>query len=180
MACQTTIAMISSTFIVNEYGPNTFKWKLISAPLIAVNTAQIIGCFTPFMSDYGQQKILDYTRFTLQTIVRFLTPDDKYCTLNICALIILLVTLWIFDLSKGYATSIDADTNVLVSNITTHTVFTIVIAVLNGRYIRAKLKLTYNIEDNVELVNELQGSLQSAVDILNDLLVYESLEKEDL
>eukprot|EP01041_Mallomonas_annulata_P011410 gene11410-23869_t len=58
----------------------------------------------------------------------------------------------------------------------------IICMVLNSRHVRAILELEKKINDadgggdsTVSLVEDLQGSCQSAVDILNDLLVYESL-----
>eukprot|EP01041_Mallomonas_annulata_P012079 gene12079-25322_t len=89
---------------------------------------------------------------------------------------------------RGNAINIDSDSDILIIFFSLHSIFIILVTVLNGRYIRAVLELAHanheaemkhkHIEDNVELVNELQGSIESAVDILNDLLVYESLEQE--
>eukprot|EP01041_Mallomonas_annulata_P011120 gene11120-23237_t len=95
-----------------------------------------------------------------------MSTDDRYCSFNMVALAASTGVLWGMQFITGDPTSIDYGETDLV-------VHTLLYSVDIPR------KEVTN-EDNVELVNELQGSLQSAVDILNDLLVYESLEKEDL
>eukprot|EP01041_Mallomonas_annulata_P008993 gene8993-18613_t len=111
------------------------------------------------------------------------TTDDVCCTLNMYALIAVASGLGIIQIVLGDHTSIDAGPLLYTWRLVFSTVYTVVTTGLNGRYIRQKILIDQTInaavsgDTLVKLVDELNGSGDVAVDILNDLLVYERLDQ---
>eukprot|EP01041_Mallomonas_annulata_P013591 gene13591-28865_t len=86
--------------------------------------------------------------------------------------------MFLFGQSGGGFVSPYTDTNTVCVQTCTITAVTIVITILNGRYIRAKFALTH--QENLSLVDNIFSSCESAVDILNDILVYQGLDKDEV
>eukprot|EP01041_Mallomonas_annulata_P013274 gene13274-28105_t len=127
-----------------------------------------------------------------------LSTDDIYCTVNFILFVAGMLTLLII----GYATTGSSNLEIgvvgMTSRVIVFTAFSTMSMVLNMRHIRESLESAKKNKDEdsnnsssnmdsmyvdastVSLVEDLQGSCQSAVDILNDLLVYESLSGKDM
>eukprot|EP01041_Mallomonas_annulata_P003558 gene3558-7079_t len=205
-AVKLSMLFTSGSYILNAYGPSIWKLSRIIPLQIMMYIGQIMAAFTPFISPAVDVNLYIIRKsiqgiaagiFFCLSIIWFnnirlklkanikQTPDDKYCTLNLIVFIIALSLIFGVGLIYPPVTGLECVSMSIILQTHVLTAYTVILTVFNVRYIRAKLesdkstmKLNNNEgEDDMLLLDEIQGSCQSAVDILNDLLVYERLSE---
>eukprot|EP01041_Mallomonas_annulata_P012854 gene12854-27100_t len=196
----------SGLYILHSYGPSIWRLEKIIPILIFLYVGQMLQVLVPFKSPFGgnelanAQKVCQGMAFAIFAHASYLwlkyihmkflmgiknSTDDLYCTMNLITLVITVTLIWSLAFVSKAATNKPLasffELDVISVTIQTYllTTYTIILTVLNVRYIRSKLEYEKTKQNIPELIEDLQGSCQSAVDILNDLLVYEGLSEGD-
>eukprot|EP01041_Mallomonas_annulata_P005979 gene5979-12056_t len=167
ICCKQFLIYLGGFSMLNAYGPTIWTWKHIF-PLILLSLAvNTLRGFRPFMNVHA------------------------------------LESAEIFDKVEGDAMSLEADIRVLLRYFYSFTIFGAIASIVNSRYIRSKMALfhaereaetKHHISSSTDenhfryphhhhpirlLVEELSCSCESAVDVLNDLLLYQSLDNNN-
>eukprot|EP01041_Mallomonas_annulata_P011916 gene11916-24962_t len=148
-------------YIQNAYGPNIWKlWKIIPT-LILLYISQLLGAFSPFNDINTEGKYLIIRKIILSIVfsviaylsiswinnIRLklkagirLSTDDIYCSLNLITFTVSAVSVLILGLTYNSFTGLDC--NLIGVTIQTYflTAYTVILTILNIRYIRAKLE----------------------------------------
>eukprot|EP01041_Mallomonas_annulata_P000661 gene661-1278_t len=209
ICCKILLIGISALFILNAYGPHIWRWRYIVLIIISVSISQLLRVFEYFVASDNTQtfrimRLLFQIAALIPSIILILvwfryiflkkrssiplSMDDIYCTINLVVYSAVILVVNISSSFVGSAASPYADTQGLCVHTYAITAVAIVITMLNSRYIRAKIVLTHTLTrpepmcciDISTLVEEIFGSCESAVDILNDTLLYEGLDKEEI
>eukprot|EP01041_Mallomonas_annulata_P008775 gene8775-18149_t len=189
----------SGLYIQNAYGPLIWKLNKIVPIVLLLFISQALGAFSPFNSPTTEQSWIHNIRLKYKLRIK-LSTDEIYCTLNLVTFAVAVAIIWGATFFFPTFTGLECNEVGVIIQTNALTAFTVILTVLNVRYIRAKLEfdkaglIAGNLGDSItrennndnnsnnnsgsQLIDDIQGSCQSAVDILNDLLVYERLSED--
>eukprot|EP01041_Mallomonas_annulata_P006110 gene6110-12371_t len=209
ISLETTILVTSGCVLFNAYGSTIFTWNWVFIVQISINIAQIVNSFIPFVSPTMGNTIayiqllfylscffvtgflvarwMTYIRvLTSLFIIGYATTGSTYLDLdgvNISSRILVFTASLTMsmvlnmrhireslELAKIIHREITNNNRNSNSNKKNE----------NSNNSNNNMDSMYVDASTVSLVEDLQGSCQSAVDILNDLLVYESLSGKDM
>eukprot|EP01041_Mallomonas_annulata_P013244 gene13244-28032_t len=189
------LILLGSLSAINGYCPSIWSWNYNLCGIIIFYTiGQIINSFTPFESNSSVRSSLAtfrlvcysiaYLNFGFLTLLwiryiinrlrtsRLFSSDDFCCALNVAALIYSASLV-------NDVTDVNSDAFYLSSQVLRLSFLVIIFVIMNSRAIREKTFMAHVFIDPIELsttISELHESCNSAVDVLNDLLVYERLD----
>eukprot|EP01041_Mallomonas_annulata_P013668 gene13668-29059_t len=172
MSIRSLVVITCSMFILNVYGKNIWSWKFFLPTNIIFICSRALGSFIAFSSPIQRDNLL-LARNVLSTLFAILifinvcrwihyirkqinsnialSIDDKACALQLLCWVIFTTTLIIFETSYGSSADIHTD-----------------------------ISIRMDINKVKKVVKEAHGSCEAAVDILNDLLIYERLDRGPL
>eukprot|EP01041_Mallomonas_annulata_P003913 gene3913-7805_t len=206
-ACRIILVVFSAFWLLNTYGPLIWRWKII-CPIIAMHAVSTISeVFLPFVGDKSRSDLHTLQMFfqiTPGIIILYLgflwlkhlqnisknskniSPDDICCTLNLIAFFALMLATLIIQFCLQEYSNVNSGPEVFTWKINFITGYVLIVSVLNGRYQRANVILRNVMtqaeikHDLTEFLENLLGSGDTAVDILNSLLTFERLDQEEM